>query len=459
MRTGGVSFWWNEIGLPERRPPLPGGMDADVAIVGAGYTGLWTAYYLKKADPSLSVVVIEKEFAGFGASGRNGGWCSGLLEGPRPLYAAAPEGESGVRRLVRAMFDTVYEIQGVVEREGIDCDWTLGGNMAIAQSAPQLARVREHVAYEQRWGATADDIRMLEAAECDSRIRVDRAVGGSFSPHCSRIQPAKLVRGLAAAVEALGVPIYEGTPVTRIEPRIAYTPHGDVRADWVVRCTEGYTAGIEGERRTLVPMNSSMIVTVPLSTEAWAGIGWNGAETLLDGSHFYAYLQRTADGRIAIGGRGKPYRFGSKTDSQGETPEETAVQLHRVLQGLFPGAAGAPIDYAWSGVLGVPRDWCPRTLADPETGLASAGGYSGHGVATANLCARIVADLVRGETGSDLATLPFAYRPVRKWEPEPLRWASIHTMYRLYRRADRAEARTGRASRTAKVADKLLGRH
>ncbi len=459
MRTGGVSFWWNEIDLPERRPPLPGGLDVDVAIVGAGYTGLWTAYYLKKAAPTLSIAILEREFAGFGASGRNGGWCSGLLEGPRPLYAEGPEGDAGVRRLVRAMFDTVYEIERVVEREAIDCDWVLGGNMAVAQSAPQLARVREHVAYEQRWGATDEDVRMLDAAACSEHLRVDRIEGGSYSPHCSRIQPAKLVRGLAAAVEALGVPIYESTPVTRIEPRIASTPHGDVRADWVVRCTEGYTAGLEGERRTLVPMNSSMIVTTPLPREAWDEIGWSGAETVLDGSHFYAYLQRTADGRIAIGGRGKPYRFGSKTDSQGETPEETAAQLHQVLQGLFPAAAGAPVDYAWSGVLGVPRDWCPRVLADPDTGLASAGGYSGHGVSTANLCGRIVADLGRDETGSELATLPFAHRPVRKWEPEPLRWASIHTMYRLYRRADRAEARTGRASLTAKVADRLLGRH
>lgn len=459
MQTGGVSFWWNQLGIPERRAPLPGDLAADIAIVGAGYTGLWTAYYLKRADPSLKIVILEREFAGFGASGRNGGWCSGLLEGPRPLYAEAPEGEAGVRRLVRAMFDSVYEIQSVVEREGIDCDWQLGGNMAIAQSAPQLARLREHVEYEHRWGATVEDIHLLDASECDTHMRVASVAGGYYSPHCARIQPAKLVRALARIVEALGVSIYESTAVTKIEPHLASTPRGDVRADWIVRATEGYTAGIEGERRTLVPMNSSMIATAPLPPEVWAEIGWEEAETLLDGSHFYAYLQRTLDGRIAIGGRGKPYRFGSKTDSQGETPEDTAAQLHRVLQGLFPAAAGAAIDYAWSGVLGVPRDWCPRTLADPATGLASAGGYSGHGVSTANLCGRIMADLVRGDRNSELATLPFSHRPVRRWEPEPARWASIHAMYVLYRRADRVEAKTGRAALTAKLADRLLGRH
>jgi len=207
-----------------------------------------------------------------------------------------------------------------------------------------------------------------------------------------------------------------------------------------------------------VPMNSSMIITEPLDEELWQELGWTGSEVLSDSANVYAYLQRTADGRIAIGGRGVPYRFGSRTDGVGATAPATIASLTEKLHAMFPAAARTPIDHAWSGVLGVPRDWCMSVAADPLTGLAWAGGYVGEGVAAANLAGRTLRDLILGRA-SELTALPWVGRDPARWEPEPLRWAAIQAVYALYRRADRAEQRGGRPSRLGRLVDRASGRH
>ena len=205
------------------------------------------------------------------------------------------------------------------------------------------------------------------------------------SPHAARVQPAKLVRGLADAVRRRGVTIYEGTEVTAIEPGRAVTPHGTSRADVVLRCLEGYTAGLPDSRRDWLPMNSSMVVTEPLPAPVWDEIGWQGAELVGDGANAYSYAQRTADGRIAIGGRGIPYRFGSRTDTDGVTQRWTIESLTAVLHSQFPATYGVPLAHAWCGVLGVPRDWCASVTLDRRTGLGWAGGYVGSGLSTTYL--------------------------------------------------------------------------
>ncbi len=242
-----------------------------------------------------------------------------------------------------------------------------------------------------------------------------------------------------------------------IRAREALTPAGAVRARWVVRATEGYTGSLRGLERRLVPMNSSMIVTAPLEPSRWERIGWSGREAISDAAHAYAYLQRSADGRIAIGGRGVPYRFGSRTDGGGATAERTVRSLHAKLLAMFPEARGAAIEHAWSGVLGVPRDWCASVGAEPRSGIAWAGGYVGEGLAASNLAARALCDLLL-ERESPLARLPWVGRVPRSWEPEPLRWVGIRATYALYRAADRAEQRSGLDSRTARLLDVLSGR-
>jgi glycine/D-amino acid oxidase-like deaminating enzyme len=457
MRTGELGFWWRSLGGPPApRAALPGPLDVDVAIVGAGFTGLWTAYYLKRAAPHLSVVVLEAETAGFGAAGRNGGWVTGFFSGPARVYERHAASE-GYMALQREMFATVQEIGRVLAEHSIDADFAADGRLTVAIGPAQERRQHERLAHSRRLGLGEQDLRELSPAELGERVQIAGASGALYSPHAARVHPAKLVRGLASAVERLGVPVYEQTPVSRIVPHRAHTHRGDVTARWVVRATEGYTASIAGLARALVPMNSSMVITEPLGQSSWDAIGWSGSEVLSDGAHVYAYLQRTADGRVAIGGRGAPYRFGSRTDARGSTAQATVAGLRAKLAELFPALAGTPLAHAWSGVLGVPRDWCVSVDADPQTGLAWAGGYVGEGVAAANLAARTLRDLIL-ERSSPLVGLPWVGRAPRRWEPEPLRWAGIHAVYWLYRRADDAERRSGRPSRLGALVDSASGR-
>ncbi|GAB3018986.1 FAD-dependent oxidoreductase [Nocardioides flavus (ex Wang et al. 2016)] len=441
MRNGGVSFWWQQVGLPSPGDRLDGDATCDVAIVGGGLTGLWTAYYLREADPTLDVRVVEAEFAGFGASGRNGGWLSAELAGSARTYERAA-GRAGVDRLRAALRATVDEVVAVAAREGIEADVVRSGVLTVARSEAQ----------RQRLGGE------LTAQQVTDRIRVAGAVSGHFDADCARVHPAKLVSGVARLVRERGARIHEDTRAVRIEPGAVVTERGTLRAPVVLRCLEGFTAGLAGHRRDWLPMNSAIVVTEPLTPAQWDVVGWGGEELLGDEAHAYCYAQRTADGRIALGGRGVPYRFGSRTDVDGRTQDWTVESLRSTLTSLFPSLRGVGLAHAWCGVLGVPRDWSASVAYDPATGLGHAGGYVGSGLTATNLAGRTLRDLVLGRD-TDLTRLPWTGHRVRRWEPEPLRWAGVHALYGLYRAADRREdAGLSRTSRIAVVADRVAGR-
>lgn len=455
MFNGRVSHWWESIGQPLPRPELPGNTTADVAIVGAGYTGLWTAYYLKKAQPRLKVVVIEQRHAGYGASGRNGGWLTNSVTGGREQYVRA-HGRDAAERFQFAMNDTVDEVIRVAAEEGIDADIRKGGEFNVAYAPAQEARIRAFAAAEQSWRST--DLQLLEADEAKAKINVAGTRAAVWHPHAARIQPAKLVDGLARAVERLGVTIFERTRVVEIAPHEVRTTHGTVSADFIVRATEGFTANLKGLHRLWLPMNSSLIATEPLPAEVWEELNWSQGEVLGDFAHVYMYAQRTTDDRIAIGGRGVPYQYGSKTDTDGETPLRTVKTLSEIMHRFFPATQGAGVDHVWSGVLGVPRDWAATVGLDQSTGIAWGGGYVGTGVTSTNLAGRTITDLILGRD-TDLVTLPWVNHRVRKWEPEPLRWAATQGLYAAYGVADRSEL-GGRASTSpvARIADVITGR-
>lgn len=357
--NGDVSFWYRSAGVPAPGPRLDGDLRADVAIVGGGYTGLWTAYYLKKARPSLDVVVLEKEFTGFGASGRNGGWLTGDLAGSHERYAKT-HGVAAAKRLQREMYASVDEVIAVCAEEGIDADIVKGGVLNVARSTSQAARLRESVGAARAWGIEEDDLRLVDPS---GHLRVAGAVTGTWSPHCARIQPAKLAQGLAEVVRGLGVRIFERTEVTEILPHRAVTAHGTVEAGHVIRATEGFTSQLKGLRRQWLPMNSSMIVTAPLPASFWDEVGWQGAELLGDLAHYYMYAQRTADDRIAFGGRGRPYLYGSRVDARGHTHEWTVEALWQLLVDFFPAAASSRVDHAWSGCSGCRATGAPRSTS------------------------------------------------------------------------------------------------
>ena len=456
-RNGDISFWYADLGgIPAPRPPLPGDIEVDVAIVGAGYTGLWTAYYLKKARPSLRVVLIEREFAGFGASGRNGGWLSGGFGWSREKYLKTST-RQGVTAMQQAMAGCVDEVIRVATEEGIDADIRRVDNLTVATNPAQLERVREECETTRSWDADPERIELLDAETTRARIKIKNVMGGLVIHGQARVQPAKLVQGLAAAVERLAVSIYEKTTVTAIAKGVVTTDRGTVRAETIIRATEGFTAGIPGEERTWLALNSAQIVTEPLPEELWRKIGWDGHELLGNAAHAYCYAQRTREGRITMGGRGVPYRYGSRTDVNGQTQQATIDQLHAILTTLLPQTAGCRIDHAWCGVLGVPRDWCTTVGLDPATRIGWAGGYVGLGVSSSNLSGRTLADLVLGQE-TELTRLPWVNRKVRPWEPEPFRWLGVHSMYQLYRIADQREAAgLGHTSRLAALADSITG--
>jgi glycine/D-amino acid oxidase-like deaminating enzyme len=437
------------------RPALPGDLDVDVAVVGAGYTGLWTAYYLKRADPTLRVVVLEREVAGFGASGRNGGWCSALFPAS-VAWLAARYGEAPAVAQHRAMQATLDEIAGVVAAEDIDCGFTKGGTVVVARTPQQLDRARAEVTEARRWGFGEDDLALLGADEARARLGAAGTLGATYTPHCAAVHPARLVRGLARAVERLGVTVHERTPVTQIEPGVATTPTGRVRAQVVVRATEGFTAQLPGLRRALAPVYSLMVATEPLSEGVWDQIGLRARETFADHRHLVIYGQRTSDDRLAFGGRGAPYLFGSRIRPEQDRDPAVFAALHRVLVDLLPAVQGAAFTHAWGGPLGIARDWCASVGLDRGTGLAWAGGYVGDGVSTTNLAGRTLADLVL-ERDTDLVRLPWVDHRSPRWEPEPLRWLGVSASLAVMTGADAEEQRTGQQSRRAALLRRVLG--
>ena len=439
------------------RPSLPGPASYDVAIVGAGLTGLWTAYYLRRADPGLRVVVLEQEVAGFGASGRNGGWCSALFPTSWERLSA-DSSEDGALRLHRAMQDTVREVGRVVEAEGIDAHYHRGGTVTLASSRVQLARIREAVRTAHGRGFNEDDERLLEPDEARAMLAATPVLGGSFTPHCAVVHPARLVRGLARIIEASGVPVFEHTTVRSIAPGRVETDAGTVRAEVVVRATEGYTPQLGGLRRAIVPVYSLMVATEPLQESRWESIGLADRPSFSDARHLIIYGQRTADGRLAFGGRGAPYHYGSRIRPSYDAAPRVFQDLRTVLRQMLPQLHDVEFTHQWGGCLGIARDWAASVGLDRTTGLGWAGGYVGDGVATTNLAGRTLSDLVTG-ADSDLVTLPWVGHRSRSWEPEPLRWLGINAGLRAASLADVEERWTRRPSQVARLLAPLTGGH
>jgi glycine/D-amino acid oxidase-like deaminating enzyme len=449
-----LSLWFDQLAEPlTPRAALAGDTEVDVAIIGAGFTGLWTAYYLHAADPSLRIALLEKEIAGFGASGRNGGWCSALF----PVTAATLARESGRDAAVAqyaAMRQAVAEVARVAAAEQIDADIAIGGTLVLARSQPQLSRAQDEAveAGEYDLGTV-----LLGADEAHARLNATNVLGATYTPHCAAIQPARLVRGLADVVERRGARVHEQTTVVAVAPHTVHTDRGTVRADYVVRATEGYTSRLPGARRAIAPVYSLIVATEPLSDSMWDEIGLRERETFSDHRHLIIYGQRSADGRMVFGGRGAPYHYASRIRASYDRVPRVFAALHDALVDLFPPLRDARITHRWGGPLGIARDWHASVGLDASTGSAWAGAYVGDGVSTTNLAGRTLADLITGRA-SELTRLPWVGHHSRNWEPEPLRWLGANAGLRAMTWADAAETRHGRPSRMASVVTAMMGR-
>lgn len=435
-----LSFWHDSV--PDDlapRPALRGDTTAGVAIIGGGLTGLWTAYYLLRASPALRVVVLEKEIAGFGASGRNGGWCSALF----PRSTASLEKAHGLQAALemrRAMIATVDEVGAVTAAEGILCDFAKGGTVSFARTPVQGRAADAEVAEAARFGVDP----------------LERRSDSVFDPNCARVHPAKLVRGLARVVERLGGIIHEQTEVTGWSAGTVHTSRGTVTARNVVVALEGYGPSVRQAHRRVLPLYSLMIATEPLPESAWSEIGIEHGQTFTDYRHLLVYGQRTADNRFAFGGRGARYHWGSAIRPGYDRDEGVFEHLRVALCGLFPQAETARITHRWGGPLGVPRDWHAGVSFDPDSGIATAGGYVGDGLSTTNLAGRTIADLVLGRD-TDLTRLAWVGQRSPDWEVEPLRFIGANLGMLAMQAADVEERVTSRSSIAAKVMGPLVG--
>jgi len=378
MSYRSVSYWFDSLGAePELRPPLPGDLDVDVAIVGGGFTGLWTAYYLMLADPSRRVAVIERETAGFGASGRNGGWCVAMIHGLEHFSEQDPERGAALREAIKASVD---EVGGVCKTEGIEADYHKGGGLALATNAQQAERLREGLKESRQIGWTEEDIRWLDPEEVAARIRIASNCGGLLNMNTAAVNPAKLARGVADAAERRGASIYEQTTALAVEPGRVLTSHGTVRAPRIVMALDAHVTKLPGCRRNALPTYEHMIATEPLSDQMWDEIGLAERGLFGDASRLFTYAQRTADNRIAIGGRNIDYRFGSVIEARFETSPHVEQLLVDALHEMLPQLGQVAITHRWGGVLGLPRDLISSLSIDEATGIGGVESYSGEGV-------------------------------------------------------------------------------
>ena len=453
-----IPLWAEAAGGPDRTP-LPGDDDVDVAIAGAGYTGLWTALHLKMSDPTIRVAIVEANHVGYGASGRNGGWCSAIA--PMSFRSIAKRyGDDQARAFQHAMFSAVDDVLAFCALNRIEADVEKAGWLQIARSPAQLRRVNDELSNWQKFGFGSADFRFVGPGETSQMVKVTNTAGAAYTPHCAAVHPGKLVNGLARVAEALGVRIYEQTPVLSVgeaakgsKPALR-THRGTLRADVVVRALEGFTSALPSQRRTLAPIYSLMIATEPLPTEVWDTIGWADRVTLNDARRLTIYAQRTADNRIAFGGRGAPYHFGSQVHPRFDLDGGVHASLAEALAELFPVLRNASITHRWGGPLGVARDWFASVDLNRRTGIARAGGYVGDGVSSAALAGATLADLIL-ERETERTRLAWVGHHSPKWEPEPLRWLGITVGLTLPEMIDEAEISGGEAPRRNRVLDRL----
>lgn len=420
------SFWLETCGDDlTPRTALDGSIDVDVAILGAGYTGLWTAWYLLERQPSLNIALVESEIAGFGASGRNGGWCfSGFPFPPGELMERF--GVEVARQITLEMYRAVDEVGRVSREQGIDCDYAKGGELEVVRAPHDLPKLQASYATWRALGLD-DHYQLLDGMETRDRIDVAGARGGLHNREGAAIQPAKLARGLAHAVERQGARIYERTRVTDV--RRGSTPgliteRGVVSAKVVVLAGEAYLSTLPGYRRSVIPVTSHMVVTEPLGDEVWGQLRWRNREVLGGFGTSAGYINHTADGRIAFGAYRGTYPFSSRITDR--LDRNTAIFNHARQSAVewFPHLKDVRFTHEWGGVFGIPRDRMPRMQYDRASGIAAAYGYTGQGVATANLSGRTLADLIT-ESDSPLVSFPMTTWEGARWEPEPLRWAGV----------------------------------
>jgi glycine/D-amino acid oxidase-like deaminating enzyme len=412
----------------------------DVAIIGGGFSGLWSAYHLLELNPELSIAIFEAKRCGFGASGRNGGWASSDY----PVYRKTLEkrhGKAKTDELFKALTNSIDEIGIIAKKLAPGANFVKSGTLMFARNSAQESRLKDGQDELHIW---------KDKKELEELIQVSNARGGLFNSECATINPIGLVDGLKKYLLSQGVTISEGVFATPSESGV-FANSSFVRASVVIQATEvfGYP------EREFIPLYSQMVATDPLTDSQWQEIGVVSRFTFAEASHLINYAQRTADNRLAIGGRGATYPFKSTLLVQKEMTSSVHENLRNLARSWFPNLKETKFTHAWGGAVAITRNWEPYVQFDNARGFGRLGGYAGDGVTMSFLASKILAQLVTGRE-SELTHLHFVNKKIRKWEPEPLRYLAVNSMVKLSGIADKEEARTGRPSLVSRIIAPLI---
>jgi glycine/D-amino acid oxidase-like deaminating enzyme len=420
VAPGLATPWWIEEALQAEgrlgpSPPLEGELEADVAIVGGGYTGLWTALALHEREPRLRLVVLEADECGFGPSGRNGGFVHGYwgyLARLRERF-----GDRGALAVARAADAIVPGIRAFCDRRGEDVWLREAGMLRLSASPAQDRAVDRTVAAARELGV-AEQAVPLTAADVAARISSPRFRRGVFVRDCATVQPARLARALRRAVLAFA-PVHERARVTKIRPGVLETASSRVRAEEIVVAVNAAAAGWKPLARRLTVFGSYVVLTEPVP-ELLERIGWTGGEAVIDGRMFLHYSRTTPDGRVLMGSGSGPIGLDGRLDDRFSRDRATAARAEQGLRRLLPDLAEARITHAWGGPIDVSSDHLPFFGTVPGTRIHYGAGYSGSGAGPSWLGGQILARLVL-RIDDELTRLPLVTRRVPKLPPEPLR--------------------------------------
>ena len=441
-----ISLWMEQVSHLPVRPSLQQDISVDVVIVGAGFTGMWTAYYLQKAQPDLTIAIVEAKQVGYGASGRNGGWLMGEIAGADGLLAKL------TREQRMASHDLIHDIPDEVARvcaqENIECDLRKGGGLYCAARYPEQQQwLQAQLAQHKKDDYQPEDFVWLDKAQLNKQLKMPKAVGALFTPHIATIHPAKLAKGLATCLQNKGVQIFENSPVTHWQSGHVSTDQAKIKAKWVVPAVEAYGSQLKPMDKYQLAVHSLIIATEPLSQAIWDQIGLEKGQAFSESSRLVSYGQRTLDDRLVFGARGG-YNFAGRLRKDEPLNEaEMAVRLH-LMHECFPilKQKAVKISHSWGGNLALPRRFHPHMLCDRENKIAFSGGYVGEGVGATNLAGRTLADLILNKdtlhTQQPWVMNNQPMKALKKWEPEPIRWLTYKALNRALIYEDKVLADT-----------------
>lgn len=425
MNRSTVGYWHETID-PAIAAPLRGAARVDVAIVGGGFTGLSTAYELKRAAPHLRVAVLEAETIGYGASGRNGGFAMTLF-GLQMSVTAARFGKRHAREAHRYMERAVDRVGELVRQHAIDCDYELTGLITVANAPAQAKRLRHEVRLARELGL--EGIEWLDAAETRRRVDSPLYLGARAEARCALVNPAKLALGLKQIAAESGAEIYEQTPVGALtigDQLRLETPYGEVTADKVVLATNAFNTRFPQLAGMAYPVYTYIVLTEPLSAEQLAPIGWTGRQGIEDGRNLVHYYRLTADNRLLMGGGDVALTYGGALGRDDDA--RVFADLERFVGRVFPSLRGARITHRWGGPVSVPLDMAPAIgYVGRDRRVIYSLGCVGHGVAMTIMNGQLLRDLAL-ERQTELTELFFVNRWTVPLPPEPLRFAAGHAI-------------------------------